>query len=743
MTYNKFWKTFVTVAIYLLTAAGALIMILPFAWMIITSFKSEGEVNDWPPKWTSKNFYSSRQLNVQTSRSNVSGKGNFNLAEFRTVSSEDPFESNKLVYYINDDPVYRGKFELKFDTIDYSSSESLGIILQQMDDYISNTQVRDDLAAFFAVGENTPGFFEELYFNLFSPDDGYYKKIVMARLISSDISKMITYINRLNEGNIDKLVAFRISDSMSSQEITEVMAKKEVFSSDMAVLKEKLTEIKNILDNNYKGSEMLSTDDASALKTLLLDFASLINAYDDPILSKNNQIMLNQFYNPVVKNVNTLEFLTYFTNSFKKVQSEKFSGQSIIFKVAQKDKMYENFAADIKQADFPDFFKDEVSRLLTKDNILEIKDIVILQMEKEMSDNIRIKLSSQPSDLSACISLVRDIAKLSPDENEFENYLGENELKLYESFDDNKKEDLFELAQKRREYDSIFSRFGKFYADSVSTADILQAPSFVKTIRYKNNSIIEIITDNVLSTWFLEEKPFVKATFTFGEVFKNIFQSYVIAWNAAPFSRYYLNTIFMALLTTFFEIILAAMAAFAFAKLEFYGKNIIFSLFLSTMMIPGEVMLVPNYITISKFQWVDSYYALIVPWVVSVFAIFLLRQQFLSLPNDLWDAAKIDGSSSWRFLWTVMVPLSKPSILTGGLLKFVGSWNAFLWVLIVTKSPEMRTLAVGLQTFTTDAGTKYNLLMAASTFSILPVVIIFIFLQRYFVEGIARSGLKG
>ncbi|MDD4637778.1 MAG: ABC transporter permease subunit, partial [Bacteroidales bacterium] len=95
------------------------------------------------------------------------------------------------------------------------------------------------------------------------------------------------------------------------------------------------------------------------------------------------------------------------------------------------------------------------------------------------------------------------------------------------------------------------------------------------------------------------------------------------------------------------------------------------------------------------------------------------------------------------FLWTVMVPLSKPSILTGGLLKFVGSWNAFLWVLIVTKSPEMRTLAVGLQTFTTDAGTKYNLLMAASTFSILPVVIIFIFLQRYFVEGIARSGLKG
>jgi multiple sugar transport system permease protein len=199
----------------------------------------------------------------------------------------------------------------------------------------------------------------------------------------------------------------------------------------------------------------------------------------------------------------------------------------------------------------------------------------------------------------------------------------------------------------------------------------------------------------------------------------------------------------MATTTTVFEIIIASMAAFAFAKLNFWGKNIIFTLFLATMMVPGEVLLVPNYITISRFQWLDSYYALIVPWIVSVFAIFLLRQQFMTVPNDLWDAAKIDGSSSWRFLWTVMVPLSKPALLTGALLKFVGSWNAFLWVLIVTKSPEMRTLAVGLQTFRSESGEIYNLLMAASTFSMIPIVIIFIFLQRYFVEGIAKSGLKG
>jgi multiple sugar transport system permease protein len=260
---------------------------------------------------------------------------------------------------------------------------------------------------------------------------------------------------------------------------------------------------------------------------------------------------------------------------------------------------------------------------------------------------------------------------------------------------------------------------------------------------YKENSKIEIYFNGIISSWLLDEEPVSSVEFTFSEVLKNIFQNYVTAWNAAPFSQYYINTVLMATTTTVFEIIIASMAAFAFAKLNFWGKNIIFTLFLATMMVPGEVLLVPNYITISRFQWLDSYYALIVPWIVSVFAIFLLRQQFMTVPNDLWDAAKIDGSSSWRFLWTVMVPLSKPALLTGALLKFVGSWNAFLWVLIVTKSPEMRTLAVGLQTFRSESGEIYNLLMAASTFSMIPIVIIFIFLQRYFVEGIAKSGLKG
>ncbi|RAO98886.1 ABC transporter permease [Petrotoga sp. 9PW.55.5.1] len=277
----------------------------------------------------------------------------------------------------------------------------------------------------------------------------------------------------------------------------------------------------------------------------------------------------------------------------------------------------------------------------------------------------------------------------------------------------------------------------------MSKVNIVEAPSFIDYILYKNDSTIEIYTNNVPAIWLLDETPNANVGYSFGQVLANIFQNYVDAWNAAPFSKYYLNTIFVASATTILEIIFASMAAFAFSKLNFWGKDFIFITFLATMMIPGEVLLVPNYITISRFSWIDSYYALIVPWVISVFAIFLIRQQFMTVPNELWDAAKIDGSSSWRFLWTVMVPLSKPAVMTGALLKFVGSWNAFLWVLIVTKSPEMRTLSVGLQNFRTDAGEIYNLLMAASTFTMIPIVILFLFLQRYFIEGIARTGLKG
>jgi multiple sugar transport system permease protein len=277
--------------------------------------------------------------------------------------------------------------------------------------------------------------------------------------------------------------------------------------------------------------------------------------------------------------------------------------------------------------------------------------------------------------------------------------------------------------------------------------DLSEKPEIVDKVYYRgrlsdSNKSFEIVFKDISAVWFKDDVSYGRVNYTLGEVFLNFFQNYVDAWNAAPFGRYYFNTVFVAIVTTVLEIIFAAMAAFAFAKMEFFGKKFIFSLFLATMMVPGEVLLVPNFITLTNLGWIDTYYALIVPWVVSVFAIFLLRQHFMTIPDELYDAAKIDGMNKWKFLWGVMVPLSKPAIITGALLKFVGSWNSFLWVLIITKSPEYRTLPVGLQNFSSATGTEYNLLMSAATFSIIPVVVLFLVTQKYFIAGISRSGLK-
>lgn len=218
--------------------------------------------------------------------------------------------------------------------------------------------------------------------------------------------------------------------------------------------------------------------------------------------------------------------------------------------------------------------------------------------------------------------------------------------------------------------------------------------------------------------------------------------NYVKAWTSAPFGWYFFNSFFIAVVTTFLELITAAMAAFAFAKMTFFGKRVLFFALLGTLMIPGEMLLIPNYITMTKLGWIDTYYALIVPWIVSVFGIFLLRQFFMSLPDELWDAAQLDGCSRFRFLWRILIPLSRPGLLTVGLFKFIGSWNAFLWVIIMTNSPEMRTLPVGLRNFTQDAGSFFELLTAASTMAILPILIVFFLMQKQFIEGIARSGIR-
>lgn len=215
------------------------------------------------------------------------------------------------------------------------------------------------------------------------------------------------------------------------------------------------------------------------------------------------------------------------------------------------------------------------------------------------------------------------------------------------------------------------------------------------------------------------------------------------ALKVAPFDRYFLNSVIVTVLSTVGELITTILAAYAFSRIQFFGKNIAFAVLLGTMMVPGEVLLIPNFVTLSNLGWIDTYKALVVPWTASIFAIFLLRQFFLGIPKELSYAAKVDGCSEFKFLWYVMVPLAKPALITVALLKVINSWNAFLWPLIVTNTQELRTLPVGLSAFTTEAGVKYELLMAASSMVVLPMIILFFIMQKYIVAGVARSGLKG
>ncbi|PHS35082.1 MAG: ABC transporter permease [Alkaliphilus sp.] len=222
-----------------------------------------------------------------------------------------------------------------------------------------------------------------------------------------------------------------------------------------------------------------------------------------------------------------------------------------------------------------------------------------------------------------------------------------------------------------------------------------------------------------------------------------MWENYVRAMEMAPFLRYAINSVIVTVSVTALELITTILAAFAFSKMRFYGRDILFAVLIATIMIPGEVLLIPNFVTLSNLGWIDTYKALIIPWTASVFAIFLMRQFFLGIPDELAYAAKIDGCSDFKFLWLIMVPLLKPALVTIALLKIVGSWNAFLWPLIMTNSAEMRTLPVGLSAFSSEAGIIFELLMAGSAMIILPIIIVYIFLQKYIVQGVARAGIKG
>ncbi len=223
-----------------------------------------------------------------------------------------------------------------------------------------------------------------------------------------------------------------------------------------------------------------------------------------------------------------------------------------------------------------------------------------------------------------------------------------------------------------------------------------------------------------------------------------LFSNYRDAWNLVGiFPRYFANTLFMAVCTVAGVLLTSTLAGYAFARMRFPGRDALFFILLSTMMIPFEVTLVPNFILMRDFGWIDHFQALIIPWTASAFSIFLLRQFFRSIPGELYDAAVIDGCSHLRFLTAIVIPLSRPALITSALFTFLGSWNSLMWPLLVTNNPLMRPLQVGIASFITDAGTQVQMLLAAVTISVIPVILLYLLLQRWFIEGIATAGIRG
>ncbi|NUM52967.1 MAG: carbohydrate ABC transporter permease [Candidatus Hydrogenedentes bacterium] len=222
--------------------------------------------------------------------------------------------------------------------------------------------------------------------------------------------------------------------------------------------------------------------------------------------------------------------------------------------------------------------------------------------------------------------------------------------------------------------------------------------------------------------------------------------NYADAWRVAPFGRFYINSVVVAGTTTFFQVAFALLMSYAFAVVRFPGKHVLLIAVLSTMMIPEEMKLVPNFILLSRLGWFDTYAGLIVPAVAHAFPVFVMYQQFRQIPRSLIEAAQADGAHHARILWHVALPMSRPVLTAVALVSLLGQWNAYLWPLIVTNSTSMRTLPLGvayLRKQAEEGSVQWNLLMAAAVFVVAPIVILYTLLQKQFVEGITRGALKG
>ena len=224
-----------------------------------------------------------------------------------------------------------------------------------------------------------------------------------------------------------------------------------------------------------------------------------------------------------------------------------------------------------------------------------------------------------------------------------------------------------------------------------------------------------------------------------------MWSNYAEAFTTANLGRLFLNTLYVGVISTILSLVITVLSAFSFARLEFKGRDTLFVLLLATMMIPGELFTITNYITVTKFGWIGTFTVLIVPFLVSVFYIYLLRQNFLQIPNELYLAAKVDGTSDLKYLWKVMIPLSLPTLISITILKMMGAWNSYIWPRLVANDEAHRLITNGLRNaFTETTGdVNYPVQMAAVALVSAPLFLVFILLRKYIMAGVSRGGIKG
>lgn len=735
--------------IYTLLSIGAVVMLMPFAWMVSTSFKTRSEVEKWPPIWTSKNFSRTWYVKNNVSRGSIGGldwKG-LTLREALVLVQQE-FEQNVLRIQIDDDPIYRGTITVSFSTEakllrGRLNDQTFKEFLSELKDKTKQKEVlqllNEDIEA--------ETFFSRFFALYLHGKDAYLDRRNYIDLVEKTANSAVEQIEILYR------YITRIPEEYRAQ-----------FSQFMESAKKACVDIVSSVTPFKKGRR--ATFDLAELEIVLkqleswLDHLSIVTLSESIVNNPVIRLYEQRVVDPIETVVDRIETYLFVHNFFQSIQRETVELSEVKFKFMDERARKDVFSSSMQQMDLREDLRIIVNEEL-KGRLEGLAERVERRIDEKLYselgsiriENVRVYIQQLKQVGSQLLNLLKSKTvsfRSFEDLSQLKDWLQQDDSaasrvvlsKLEQLVFDLDEREFFRAFQTVCEEIETISQLRAVLSRIQSLMELVHAPDFVKEARLKQNQTIELVLENVHPVYLEDERYTVRVDYTFKEMLANVFHNYVSAWKSAPFGIYYLNTVFVSTVTTLAEIVLCAMAAYAFALMNFPGKNVVFALFLSTMMIPGEVLLVPNFITISRLGWIDTYYALIIPWIVSVFAIFLLRQHFLTLPKELQDAAKIDGCSHWRFLWTIAVPLSKPAVVTVALLKFVGSWNAFLWVLIVTNKDRFRTLPVGLQTFSTDVGTVYNLLMAAATFSILPILILFLFTQRYFVQGIARTGLK-